>query len=290
MLDWLADPWTSALMRRAFLEAMLVGGLCGVLGCFVLVRGLAFLGESIAHTIVLGVVLAFLVGLPTAAGAAVLAIVTVLLTTAIGDDRRFSADTAMGILLPSLFGAGVALISLSDGYRSNLDDVLFGTILGATETDLALVLGAGALTAVALVLTGKELALVAFDRSMAEAMGYRTGLLDLVLLGVVALAVVVSLRAVGNVLLAGLLLGPPVTARMLCESFWRMAACAALLGVAASCAGLYLSWYVDVGGGAAIVLVVAATFVVVAIGVRLAGWGARAGEQRPAPDFAYSGK
>jgi len=288
MLDWLADPWTSALMRRAFLEAMLVGGLCGVLGCFVVVRGLAFLGESIAHTVVLGVVLAFLVGLPTAAGAAVLAVVTVLLTTAIEKDRRLSVDTAMGILLPSLFGAGVALISLSDGYRASLDDVLFGTVLGATETDLALVLGASALTAAVLALAGKELALVAFDRATAQAMGYRTGLLDLLLLGAVALAVVVSLRAVGNVLLAGLLLGPPVTARMLCETFWRMAACAAALGVGASLAGLYLSWYVDVGGGAAIVLVIAATFVVVAIGVRVAGRGARAREQRPASDFAYT--
>jgi len=273
-------------MRRAFLDAMLVGGLCGVLGSFVVVRGLAFLGESIAHTIVLGVVLAFLVGLPTAAGAAVLAAVTVLLTTAIEKDRRLSIDTAMGILLPSLFGAGVALISLSNGYRSSLEDVLFGTVLGATETDLALVLGASVLTVAMLALAGKELALVAFDRSTAQAMGYRTGLLDLLLLGAVALAVVVSLRAVGNVLLAGLLLGPPVTARMLCETFWRMAACAASLGVAASLGGLYLSWYVDVGGGAAIVLVVAATFVVVAMGVRLAGRGAAPGERRHALDFA----
>ena len=288
MLDWLTDPWTSALMRRAFFEAMLVGALCGALGCFVLVRGLAFLGESVAHTVVLGVVLAFLAGVPIAAGAAVLAVATVGLTTAIGNDRRFSADTAMGILLPSLFGAGVALIALSEGYRSSLDDVLFGSVLAATEIDLALALLAGALSAGMLVLAGKELALVAFDRAMAQAMGYRTALLDLLLLGAVALAVVVSLRAVGNVLLAGLLLGPPATARLLCQTFWRMLACAGSLGVAASIAGLYLSWYVEVGGGAAIVLVVAATFIAVAIGVRVAGRGGASGERRAATDFAYT--
>ncbi len=271
MLDWLADPWTSGLMRRAFFEAMLVGGLCGVLGCFVLVRGLAFLGEAIAHTVILGVVLAFLVGLPVAAGAVALAAVTVLLTSAIGDDRRFSVDTAIGVLLPSLFGAGVALIALSDGYRQSLDDVLFGAILATTETDLALAAAACALTAVVLALAGKELVLVAFDRAVAQAMGYRTRLLDVLLLGIVALAVVVALRAVGNVLLAGLLLGPPVTARLLCKTFWPMAACAAGVGVAASIAGLYLSWYVEVGGGAAIVLVVAVMFAAVAIGVRLTG-------------------
>ncbi len=270
MLDWVTDPWTSALMRRAFLDAMLVGAVCGGLGCFVLVRGLAFLGESISHTVVLGVILAFLVGAPTAVGAVVLAAVTVLLSAAIANDRRFSVDTATGILLPCLFGAGVALIALSDGYRASLDDVLFGTVLAATDTDLALALGAALVIAALVLIAGKELALVAFDRSVAQAMGYRVALLDLLLLGAVALAVVVSLRAVGNVLLAGLLLGPPVTARMLCRTFWRMTACAASLGVAASIVGLYLSWYVEVGAGAAIVLVVAAGFVVVAVAVRLA--------------------
>lgn len=270
-LDWLADPWTSALMRRAFLEGILVAALCGALGCFVLVRGLAFLGESIAHTIVLGVILAFLVGLPIGVGAAALAGATVLLTSAISADRRFSVDTATGILLPSLFGAGVGLIALTDGYQSRIADVLFGTILAASETDLALAAGAGVVTAVALGLAGKELALVAFDRTMARAMGYRVGLLDLLLLGVVALAVVVSLRAVGNVLLAGLLLGPPATARLVCRRFWSMAACAAGVGALAAIAGLYLSYYVSVGGGAAIVLVIAVGFGLTALAVRVVG-------------------
>lgn len=256
-------------MRRAFFEAMLVGALCGGLGCFVLVRGLAFLGESLAHTVVLGVALAFLAGLPIGLGAAAVAALTVALTAAIGNDRRLSPDTAMGILLPSLFGAGVALIALSDTYRASLDDVLFGTILATTETDLALAAAAAALTALLLRLTGKELVLVAFDRAGAQAMGYRPVLLDLLLLAAVALAVVVALGAVGNVLLAGLLLGPPAIARMLCETFWRMAAWAIAIGVGASLVGLYLSWYVRVGGGAAIVLVVSALFVAVALAVRV---------------------
>lgn len=287
MLDWLTDPWTSALMRRAFFEAMLVGTLCGALGCFVLARGLAFLGEAISHTVLFGVVLAFLVGVPSVAGGVALAAVTVILTSTIANDRRFSVDTAMGILLPSLFGAGVALIALSDGYRATLDDVLFGSILATTRTDLALAVAACALTAAVLVFAGKELVLVAFDRPVAEAMGYRTVLLDLLLLGAVALAVVVALRAVGNVLLAGLLLGPPVIARMLFATFWPMAACSAGLGVWASLAGLYLSWYVEVGAGAAIVLVITATFIAVAVGVRLIGSG-RPDEQRVSPEVAYT--
>jgi manganese/iron transport system permease protein len=268
-IDWLADPWASALMRRAFAEAILTGTLCGALGCFVLVRGLAFLGESVAHTVVFGVVVAFLVGLPVGAGAAVLAALTVALATAIGGDRRFTLDTAIGILLPSFFGAGVLLIALSDGYRSRLDDVLFGSVLGVTDADLLLILGAAVATGAVLAGLGKELVLSAFDRPVAEAMGYRVRALDLVLLGLLTLVVVVSLRAVGNVLVTGLLVGPALTARLVCATFWPMLGAAGLLGAAAGLGGLYLTWYVDVGGGAAIVLVTTTLFAFATVATRL---------------------
>ena len=276
-LDWLADPWTSGLMRRAFLDVVLAGAVCGALGSFVLVRGLAFLGESIAHTIVLGVAIAFLAGLPVGVGAVAMAGVTVGLVQAIGADRRFTQDTAMGVLLPSLFGAGVVLIAGSEGYRSRLEAVLFGSVLGVTGADLALAGLVAGLTAAVLALTGKELVLVAFDRPLAQAMGYRVRLLDLLLLGLVALAAVVALRAVGNVLLTALLLGPPAAARLLCRTFWPMAACAAAGGAGVSVAGLYATWYLDVGAGPAIVLAVTAAYVLAAVAARTrAGWGRRA--------------
>lgn len=285
-VEWLLDPWTSGLMRRAFAEAVLAGGLCGALGCFVLVRGLAFLGESVAHTVILGVVLAFLVGLPIALGAALLAALTAALTTLIGADRRFSPDVAMGVLLPSLFGAGVALIALTEGYRARLEDILFGAILGVTNEDLLLAAAAAGIAGVVLALAGKELVLAAFDREQAEAMGYRVVLLDLLLLGVVTLTVVVALRAVGNVLVTGLLLGPPATARLVCQTFWPMAALAAALGAGAGVVGLYASWYLDVGGGGAIVIVVAATFAVTALATRLRGAKGRSEDASPVADCA----
>ena len=255
-LDWLLDPWSAGFMRRALVEAILAGALCGALGCFVLVRGLAFFGESISHTIVLGVAVAFLAGLPVSLGAAGLAAVTVLAVQAIGADGRLSRDTAIGIVLPSLFGAGVALIAVSDGYRSRLEDVLFGSILAVTDADLILAVAACVAVAGALGLAGKELALVAFDRSTATAMGYSVRLPDLLLLALVALAAVVALRAVGNLLLTALLVGPPVIARVLCRRFWPMVALAAALGGGAGIAGLYATWYLDVGAGPAIALVV----------------------------------
>ncbi len=274
-MDWLTDPWSSEIMRRAFAEAIMMGAVAGALGCFVLLRGLAFLGESVAHTLVLGVVVAFLLGAPAGIGAILAAGLTVGLASALASDRRFSVDIAMGVLLPTFFGLGVTLIALSDGYRSRLEDTLFGAILAVTELDLLLAAAVAVIAAATLLLAGKELVLVAFDRPMARAMGYRVGLMDLLLFAVVTLAAVVALRAVGNVLLTAILLGPALSARLLATSVWRMVAISSGLGVAAGIAGLYWSWNSNVGGGAAIVLSVTAIFVAVAAGTRLGRLGFR---------------
>ncbi len=264
LLDWLADPWTSGIMRRALAEVTLAGGTCAALGCFVVVRGLAFLSESMAHTMLLGVVLAFALGAPVTVGAAVIAAVTVAAAVAIGADRRLSFDTAMGVLLPSLFGAAVVAAALVEGYRSRLADALFGSVLGVTWTDVALA-GAVAAAAVAtLWLVGRRLELIACDRALAEALGLRIRALDLVLLVAVTLAVVVALRAVGNVLVTALVLGPALTARLLCARFWPMVAVATGVAVACGVAGLYATWYAEVGAGAAIVLAITAAFLVAA--------------------------
>ncbi|MCP9490425.1 MAG: metal ABC transporter permease [Solirubrobacteraceae bacterium MAG38_C4-C5] len=263
-MDWLIDPWTSGIMRRAFAEAILMGAVAGGLGCFVLQRGLAFLGESVAHTLIFGVVIAFLLGGPILLGAAGAAALTVALSSALASDRRFSVDVSMGVLLPTFFGLGVTLIALTDGYRTKLEDTLFGAILEVTDVDLALAGAVALLVALTLACAGKELVLATFDRPMARAMGYRLGLLDLLLFALVTLAAVVALRAVGNVLLTAMLLGPALSARLLTRTFWSMAATAAGLGAFAGVVGLYWSWSSNVGGGAAIVLVVAALFAVIA--------------------------
>jgi manganese/iron transport system permease protein len=259
-MDWLTEPLGSGILRRAMLEAVLTGAACGALGCFVLVRGLAFLGEGLAHTLLLGVALAFVLGLPVGLPAAVVAALTVLLTGRLAADPRLGPDVAMGVLLPALFGAGVLVAATADGYRGRLEDALFGSILGTTTGDLVAA-GAVALgTAALLAFAGKELVLASFDRGAAEAMGYRVRLLDALLLVAVGAAVVVGLRAVGNVLLAALLLGPPVTARLLVRTFAPMAALAAALGAGAGVIGLYVTWHAEVGAGPAIVLVITCAF------------------------------
>ncbi|HEX8051866.1 MAG TPA: metal ABC transporter permease, partial [Thermoleophilaceae bacterium] len=111
-MDWLTDPWTSELMRRAFAESVLVGATCGVLGCFVVARGLAFLGEAVSHVLILGAVVALLAGGPVGLGAFAAAAVAVWLASIVSADRRFSPDTAIGILLPTFFGLAVVLVAL----------------------------------------------------------------------------------------------------------------------------------------------------------------------------------
>lgn len=263
-MDWLTDPWTTDLMRRAFAEAVLVGAACGALGCFVIARGLAFLGEAVSHVMILGAVVALLAGGPVGVGAFLAAALAVWLTTVVSADRRFSPDTGIGIVLPTFFGLAVVLIALSDARRGRLEDLLFGSILSVEALDVALAGAVLALTAGLVAVAGKELALAAFDRRMAGAMGYRLRLLDLALFAVVALAAIVALRAVGNVLVAALLLGPPLVARQLARSFAGMVGAAAGIGAAAGVAGLYWSWHAEVGAGAAIALVVAGLYAVVA--------------------------
>lgn len=264
-MDWLADPWSSELMRRAFAEAVLVGAACGALGSFVVVRGLAFLGEAVGHVLILGAVVALLVGGPVGVGAFAAAALGVWLASVVAADRRFSPDTAIGILLPSFFGLAVVLAALTDANRARLEDLLFGSILSVTWLDVALAAGVAAGAALLIVGAGKELALAAFDRRMAGAMGYRVRLLDLLLFAAVALAAIVALRAVGNVLVAALLLGPPLVARQVSRSFASMCALSAAIGSAAGIAGLYWSWHENVGAGAAIVLVIAGLYALVAL-------------------------
>ena len=278
-LEWLAEPWRSGLMRLAFAEAILAGLACGALGCFVLVRRLAFLGEAISHTVVLGAAVALVLGLPLGLGAVAIALATAGLTGAIASDRRFSPDNATGVLLPTLFGAGVAVLALTTGGR-RLEELLFGSILGVDTNDVALAGALVVVVVVALRLAGKELVLSAFDRSAADALGYRVAALDGLLLALLAVTMVVGLRAVGGVLLAGLLLGPPVAARLVCRTFWPMLALAAAVGAAAGVAGLYASWHLELGAGPAIVLVVTAAVAIAAAWKAVAG--VRPGRRRVA--------
>lgn len=262
MIDWLTEPFALAFMQRALVAAVVVGLVCSVLGCYVVLRSMAFLGDALAHAVLPGIALAYLAGLDLLLGALVAALLVAL---GIGFLTRHGAvreDTAIGIVFAAALSLGVLLISSAGSYATDLTHILFGDVLGVSTTDLWLTGGLAAGVLVAVALLYRELLLASFDPVLAHTLGRRPRRVMLALLVLLALTIVVSLQTVGVGLVAALLVTPGATASLLTRRLPAMMAVAAAIGVAASVVGLYLSYYLDVASGAAIVLTATATFVV----------------------------
>ncbi len=260
IIDWLADPWSYEFMRRAFAAAVIVGLVTGVLGTYVVLRGLAFMGDAIAHAAFPGVVIAFLLGRSLFLGGAAFGLLTAVGIGVLSSTRRIREDTAIGVLFAGAFALGIVLISTEDSYTGDLTSFLFGEVLAVSGADLRLSLGIGAAVVAVALLLRKELMAVAFDREMAEAMGLPVFWLDMLLFTLVTLAVVISLRAVGNVLVVAMLITPAATARLLTDRLLPMMAMAAALGALSGVVGLYISYHANLAAGGLIVLVVTGLF------------------------------
>jgi manganese/iron transport system permease protein len=267
MGHYLLDPLQFEFMRRALAAVVLTGVVSGVLGSYVVLRGMAFIGDALSHAVFPGIVIAVALGRSILLGAMVVGLLTACGIALISRSRRVSEDTAIGILFAGMFALGVVLVSSLASYQKDIADLLFGSILGVSTSDLEL---AGAATAVVLVtvlLLNKEFSLIAFDREMADAMRYPVFALDLLLLALITLAIVVSLRAIGNILVLAMLVTPAATARLLTNRLLVMQALAAAIGAACGVAGLYISFWWDLASGGTIV--VTATLVFFAVfGVR----------------------
>lgn len=261
-MSWLTDPFTLEFMRRALAASVIVGVLCSVIGCFVVLRAMAFLGDALAHAILPGVAIAYLLGVNILAGALVAAVVVAIGIGTLSRQGTVKEDTAIGILFTAALSLGVVLISTTGAYATDLTHILFGNVLGVSTTDLWLtgLLAAGVLAT--LLLLYKELLLAVFDPVLAHTLGRKPELLRFVLLLLLALTIVVSLQTVGVGLVAAMLVTPAATAYLLTQRLPAMMAVAALVGAASSIAGLYLSYYLDVAGGAAVVLTATAVFLV----------------------------
>jgi len=262
VIDWLTEPFALAFMQRALVAAVIVGLVCSVLGCYVVLRSMAFLGDALAHAVLPGIALAYLAGVDLLLGALVTALLVALGIGFLTRHGTVREDTAIGILFAAALSLGVLLISSAGSYATDLTHILFGDVLGVSTTDLWLTggLAAGVLLAVALLY--RELLLASFDPVLAHTLGRRPRLVLLALLLLLALTIVVSLQTVGVGLVAALLVTPGATASLLTRRLPAMMAVAAAIGVASSVVGLYLSYYLDVASGAAIVLTATAAFVV----------------------------
>jgi manganese/iron transport system permease protein len=264
MLETLLTPLQYAFMQRGMLAAILVGIVCAVLGTFVVLRGMAFFGDALAHAILPGVAVGYLVGGGARGPVFWAALGTSLLSAlgigAVSRSARIKEDTAIGIIFAGMFALGIALISSVHNYTADLTHFLFGDVLGVGNQDLILTAVFSALILLLLVAFYKEFVLVSFDPILATTLRLPIRWLDYLLIGLIAMTIVVSLQTVGVTLMVAMLITPAATASLLTRRLPRMMLLSALFAVLSAIIGLYLSYYLNLASGAAIVLVCTLVF------------------------------
>ena len=269
MTDFLLAPFQYEYMQRAFIAALVVGTLCSTIGTYVVLRKLSFIGDGIAHASFAGIVVAYLRGLDYYVGALIVAIVTALGIGFVNRRGRVSLDTAIGVLFTGAFALGVFLMSRVPHYNIDLQSFLFGNILGVSREDLWLILGLALVVVVSLALLYRALLYTTFDPVVAQASGIHAGFVDYALLVLLAITIVISLEAVGIVLVAALLVTPAATAFQLTRRFTRMLVLSGAIGAFCAVAGLYASYYLQSASGATIVLLATILFfIAMAVGRR----------------------
>ena len=256
----LTGPFQYSFMLRALIVSVLVGVMCPVLGVYVVVRGLGFMGDALAHSVLPGMVAAFMMGISPFFGAIPMALATALLSGYLIRRAGISEDTSVGILFAGLFALGVVLLTAVRGISINLEDILLGQVLGVSQADVFVTLGlAGAVLALTWGLH-KELVFASFDPSGAAVIGLPTDKLEYLLLGLLAVVVVLALQAVGIVLVISMLITPAAAALLVVRNFARAMAVAVLIGVASAVAGLYLSFHYNLPSGPVMALVATGFF------------------------------
>ncbi|MEK7205951.1 MAG: metal ABC transporter permease, partial [candidate division NC10 bacterium] len=267
--EFLVAPFEFGFMQRALVGGVLVAAICALVGTYVVLRGLAFVGDALAHAAFPGVVIAYLLKGNIYLGAMLFALATALGVGVVSRHGRVSHDTAIGILFAGAFALGVLLMSTIQGYTVDLFSFLFGNVLGISERDLWLVALLGGVVVLTITVLYKELLLLSFDPTVAEAMGYPVQAFNHLLLGLIAVTIVISIQAVGIILVVALLVTPSATAYLLTQRFFQMMVLGVVLAALAAVIGLYLSYYLNVASGAAIVLVSTCLFFLVLAGRRL---------------------
>lgn len=260
MLQWISDPLAYGFFVRALVAALMVGIVCSVLGTYIVLRGMAFLGDALAHTILPGVVVAFLLGWPLAVGALIMGILTALGIGALSSQGLVKEDTAIGIIFAGSFALGVALLSTVSNYTVDLAHFLFGNLLGVTAADLWLILGLGSAVLVVVALFYKEFLVISFDLTLAQTLRLPTTFLRYLLLVLISITIVVALQVVGIALMLAILVTPAAAASLLTRRLLPMMAVAAGIGGLSGVSGLYASYYLNVASGPAVVLVATLIF------------------------------
>jgi ABC-type Mn2+/Zn2+ transport system permease subunit len=262
-MAWLLDPLQFGFISRALVAALIVGVVCSVLGTYVVLRGMAFFGDALAHTILPGVVMAFLIGWPLAVGALIFGVLTAVGIGFLTERGALKEDTAIGVIFAGLFALGVALLSASGNYTIDLAHFLFGNLLGVSATDLWVITGLGMVVLVTIYLFYKELMVISFDEVLAVTLRLPTKFLRYLLLVLIAVTIVTALQVVGIALMLAMFVTPAATASLLTRRLPTMMAVAATIGAFSGVVGVYASFYLNVASGAAVVLVATMIFILV---------------------------
>lgn len=259
--EWLIAPFQYSFMQTALVAAVLVGVSCASIGVYVVLRRMAFIGDALAHTVLPGLVVAYLNQWSLFAGALIAGVVTALGIGWLSRREAIREDTAIGIMFTGMFALGILLISTVRSFR-DLSHILFGNVLGVTSDELILIAVITVGTLALLALFHKELELTSFDPIHAEVIGVRADRLRYLLLVLLAFTVVSSIQVVGVVMTSALLITPAAGAALLTQRLGRMFVIAIGIAVLSGIVGLYASFYADVASGAAIVLTATALFAV----------------------------
>ena len=264
-MDVLLEPLSYGFTQRALLALMLIGSLSALVGSFMVARGLVFFGDALTHAVLPGVAVAYTtgggaIGSNLFFGGLGAGILTALLIVLLPRDRRVKEDTAIGIAFVTMFALGIAIISTRPSYSGDLTHILFGSISGISNSDLSFMAALGSIVLLIILVFYKQLLIICFDPELGQVLRFPVTFLRALLLVLVAVTIVLSLQAVGVALMLALLLTPAATARLLTKRMAPMILLAGVLGCTGGIIGFYLSWWLDIPPGSAIVLELSAVF------------------------------
>ena len=261
MSTFLIEPLQHAFMVRALLISATVGGVCGLLSCYMILKGWALMGDAVSHSVLPGVILAYALGLPFSVGAFVFGVGSVATIGFVKQKSRIKEDTVIGLVFTGFFALGLVLLSKT---RSNIDlmHILFGNVLGISIADIQQTVFISALVTAVLLLFRRDLLLFCFDPTHARSIGINTGVLHYLLLSVLSLAAVAGLQTVGIILVVAMLVTPGATAYLLTDRFDRMSWLAIGSSILSSLLGVYTSYWTDSSPAGCIVLVQTGLFVI----------------------------
>jgi len=256
----LLAPFQFEFFRNGTLAAVLVGGMCGLIGVYIVLRGMSYIGHGLSHAIFGGAVVSFVMAWNFYVGAGLWGFLAALLINQTVRRTKVNADAAIGVITTASFAVGVALISRYRRFTQSFDAALFGNILGVTVQDVLAVAGVTVLVAAIVFFLYRQLLFTTFDAEVAQIYGVPTAWVDTFFSLALAAALIASMQILGVTLIAAALVIPAITARLLTDSFNRMIVLSTGMGAATGLAGMYLSFYVDVASGATIVLLQASVF------------------------------